>query len=177
VLVAAGIVIGLLVGGVVGVALVRTVGASGSTRRCATRQQLLEDAEREAETMRRDADRETIDAARCRAGSGAMRREAKVEAREEAVRLRAEIEAEIQERRSQVARTEERLQAPRRGARAPDPRALTARSGPCRPRGGLEGAPRRAEGREAARGARARASLRHDRRRGKAASASSAPRI
>ena len=40
-----------------------------------------------------------------------MRREARVEAREEAVRLRAEIEAEVQERRSQVARTEERLQA------------------------------------------------------------------
>jgi ribonuclease Y len=84
VLVAAGIVIGLAVGGVAGVLLVRSIGASRFDKALRTRQQLLEDAEREAE---------------------AMRREARVEAREEAVRLRAEIESELQERRSQVART------------------------------------------------------------------------
>jgi ribonuclease Y len=90
VLVAAGILIGLVAGGVLGAVVIRSIGASRFDKALRTRQQLLQDAEREAESMRR---------------------EARVEAREEAVRLRAEIEAEIQERRSQVARTEERLQA------------------------------------------------------------------
>jgi ribonucrease Y len=89
VLVAAGILIGLVAGAVVGALFVRSVGASRLDKALRTRQQLLQDAEREAE---------------------AMRREARVEAREEAVKLRAEIEAEVQERRSQVARTEERQQ-------------------------------------------------------------------
>jgi ribonuclease Y len=89
VLVAAGIVIGLVVGGVLGAVVIRSIGASRFDKALRTRQQLLDDAEREAE---------------------AMRREARVEAREEAVQLRAEIETEIQERRSQVARTEERIQ-------------------------------------------------------------------
>ena len=89
-LVAAGLLIGLVVGGIAGVLAIRSVGASRFDKALRTRQQLLQDAEREAE---------------------AMRREARVEAREEAVQLRAEIETEIQERRSQVARTEERLQA------------------------------------------------------------------
>jgi ribonuclease Y len=112
VLVAAGIVIGLVVGGVGGAALIRSVGASRFDKALRTRQQLLQDAEREAETTRRDAERETEAVRRdAEREAEAMRREAKVEAREEAVRLRAEIEAEIQERRSQVARTEERLQA------------------------------------------------------------------
>ncbi len=88
-LVAAGILIGLAVGGVLGVLGVRSVGASRFDKALRTRQQLLQDAEREAE---------------------AMRREARVEAREEAIRLRADIEVEVQERRSQVARLEERLQ-------------------------------------------------------------------
>src|ERR1043166_1774764 len=88
-LVAAGVLIGLIVGGAVGVLVVRSVGASRFDKALRTRQELLKDAEREAE---------------------AMRREARVEAREDAVRLRAEIEAEVQERRAQLARTEERLQ-------------------------------------------------------------------
>src|SRR6266536_1225174 len=90
VLVAVGIVIGLVVGGVLGALVIRSIGASQLDKALRTRQQLLQDAQREAETMRR---------------------EARIEAREEAVRLRAEIEAEVQERRGQVARTEERLQA------------------------------------------------------------------
>src|SRR5215468_5542805 len=89
-LVAAGVLIGLVIGGLVGVVVVRSVGASRFDKALRTRQELLTDAEREAE---------------------AMRREARVEAREDAVRLRAEIEAEVQERRSQIARAEERLQA------------------------------------------------------------------
>ncbi len=89
-LVAAGIVIGLVVGGVVGVLVVRTVGASRFDKAMRARQQLLQDAEREAE---------------------AMRREAHIEAREEAVKLRAQNDTEINERRTQVARAEERLQA------------------------------------------------------------------
>ena len=89
-LVAAGILIGLVVGGVVGAIAIRTIGASRFDKALRTRQQLLQDAEREAE---------------------AMRREARVEAREEAVKLRVGIEAEVQERRSQLARIEERAQA------------------------------------------------------------------
>ena len=89
-LVAAGILIGLVVGAVVGVVVVRSVGASRFDQALRTRQQLLQDAEREAE---------------------AMRREAHVEAREEAVKLRAQIDEEIQERRAQLARSEERLEA------------------------------------------------------------------
>src|SRR3954469_5546232 len=89
-LVALGVLVGLLVGAALGAIVIRTIGASRFDKALRTRQQLLQDAEREAE---------------------AMRREARIEAREEAVRLRAEIEAEVQERRNQVGRTEERLQA------------------------------------------------------------------
>jgi ribonuclease Y len=89
-LVAAGVLIGLVIGGLVGVVVVRSVGASRFDKALRTRQELLKDAEREAD---------------------AMRREARIEAREDAVRLRAEIEAEVQERRSQISRTEERLQS------------------------------------------------------------------
>ena len=89
-LVAAGILIGLVVGAVVGIVVIRSVGASRFDQALRTRQQLLQDAEREAE---------------------AMRREAHVEAREEAVRLRAQIDEEIQERRAQLARSEERIEA------------------------------------------------------------------
>jgi ribonuclease Y len=90
VLVAAGILIGLVVGGVLGVIVVRTVGASRFDKALRTRQHLLQDAEREAE---------------------AMRREAHVEAREEAVKLRADVDSEVSERRAQLARAEERLQS------------------------------------------------------------------
>src|SRR5215212_10099253 len=89
-LVALGLLIGLVVGGVLGALAIRTVGASRFDKALRTRQELLQDAEREAE---------------------AMRREARVEAREEAVKLRAEIDAENQERRAQLARIEERVEA------------------------------------------------------------------
>jgi ribonuclease Y len=89
-LVALGVLVGLLAGCVAGAIAIRTVGASRFDKALRTRQQLLEDAEREAE---------------------AMRREARVEAREDAVKLRSGIEAELQERRAQVERVEERIQA------------------------------------------------------------------
>src|SRR5215211_2258368 len=89
-LVALGLLIGLVVGGVLGAVAIRTVGASRFDKALRTRQELLQDAQREAE---------------------AMRREARVEAREEAVKLRAGIEAENQERRAQLARIEERVEA------------------------------------------------------------------
>jgi len=89
-LVAVGIVIGLVVGAAVGAFVIRSIGASRFDQALRTRQQLLQDAEREAE---------------------ALRREARVEAREEAVKLRAGIEAELHERRTQLARAEERMEA------------------------------------------------------------------
>src|SRR5438552_16669414 len=60
----------------------------GAARRM--RQQILADARREAE---------------------ALRREAQIEAREQAVRLRGELEGELSERRAQVVKNEERLNA------------------------------------------------------------------
>ena len=130
-LVAAGILIGLVVGGVLGVLLVRTVGASRFDKAMRTRQQLLQDAEREAE---------------------AMRREAHVEAREEAVKLRAENRrARSHERRAQLARAEERLQSRDEELERKLRRALAPRAGARRPRGRVQGTPRGAEGGEAAR--------------------------
>src|SRR5438105_2572255 len=89
-LVGVGILIGLVIGGVVGALAIRSIGASRFDKALRTRQQLLQDAEREAE---------------------ALRREAHIEAREEAVQLRAGIEAELHDRRTQLARAEERMQA------------------------------------------------------------------
>ena len=89
-LVALGLLIGLVVGGMLGAVAIRKVGASRFDKALRTRQQLLQDAEREAETMRR---------------------EARIEAREEAVKLRTGIEAENQERRAQLLRIEERVEA------------------------------------------------------------------
>jgi ribonuclease Y len=89
-LVAAGILVGLAVGA--GVALAAVAFRSGSRLGAARRmrQQILSDARREAE---------------------ALRREAQIEAREQAVRLRAELEEELSERRAQVVKSEERLNA------------------------------------------------------------------
>jgi ribonucrease Y len=89
-LVAIGIVIGLIVGALAGA---YAVGALGKSRLGAARQQrklLLEEADREAD---------------------ALRREAQISAREEAVRLRAEIDEEVAEHRARVVKVEERLLA------------------------------------------------------------------
>ena len=54
-LVAVGILIGLVVGGVVGAIAVRRIGTSRLHTALRTRQQLLQDAEREADAVRREA--------------------------------------------------------------------------------------------------------------------------
>src|SRR5262245_20478528 len=97
--VAIGIVIGLIVGGLVGAV---AVGGLGKSRLGAARQErklLLDDAERGAETVRREAERE----------ADTLRREAQISAREEAVKLRAEIDDEVAEHRARVVKVEERL--------------------------------------------------------------------
>jgi ribonuclease Y len=87
-LVVIGILIGVVVGGLAGAfisGLYRTSRLKAAQR---TRQHLLADAQREAD---------------------AVRREAQIEAREQAIKLRAEIEHEVQERRGQILKIEERL--------------------------------------------------------------------
>ena len=85
-----GIAIGLVVGLAVGAVAVGWFGASklGDAQR--KRQQLLSDAKREAE---------------------ALRREAEIYAREQSVQLRAQIEDELQDRRDQIVKIEERAVA------------------------------------------------------------------
>ena len=87
-LVAIGILIGLIVGGG---AVAIAIGGLGKSRLGAASQQrklMLEEAAREADTLRR---------------------EAQVSAREEAVRLRAEIDQEVAEHRSRIVKVEERV--------------------------------------------------------------------
>jgi ribonucrease Y len=85
-----GIAIGLVVGLVVGAVAVGWFGASKLGEAQRKRQQLLADAKREAETLRREAE---------------------IDAREQSVRLRAEIEEELQDRRDQIVKIEERAVA------------------------------------------------------------------
>src|SRR5881398_2905777 len=89
-LVAIGILIGLILGGL-GVDV--AIGVLGKSRLGAAEQQrklLVEEAEREADTLRR---------------------EAQISAREEAVRLRAEIDQEVAEHRARIVKVEERVLA------------------------------------------------------------------
>ena len=85
-----GIAIGLAVGLAVGAVTVGWFGASKLGEAQRKRQQLLSDAKREAETLRREAE---------------------IDAREQSVRLRAEIEEELQDRRDQIVKIEERAVA------------------------------------------------------------------
>jgi ribonucrease Y len=82
------VLIGIVVGGVASALGLRSL--SGTRLRSAeeTRRQLLADAERQVETRRREAE---------------------VEERERAVKLRAEIESEVQDRRVEIAKVEERV--------------------------------------------------------------------
>jgi ribonucrease Y len=88
------VVIGILIGLAVGVAAAALASRSlresklGAARR--EREQLLADARREVETIRR---------------------EAQIEAREQSVQLRTEIESELQDRRNQIVALEERVVA------------------------------------------------------------------
>src|SRR5215211_2745340 len=89
-LIVIGIVIGLIVGALAAVVAVRILGVTSMGAAQRDRRLLVEQAEREAESIRREAE---------------------VDAREEAVKLRSEIEQEVRERRAQLARVEERLHA------------------------------------------------------------------
>jgi ribonucrease Y len=80
-----GIVVGLVVGGLVG------------TRVLLSRRAAAAEAERE---------RATTDAVRA---AESIRREAQVEAREQALKLRADVEQELKDKRSEIAKVEERV--------------------------------------------------------------------
>src|SRR5262249_11861212 len=85
-----GIAIGIAVGAALALLAVSVFGTTGVSKARKIRDQLLDDARRE---------------------SDAVRREAQVEAREQAVRLRSEIDAELTDRRGQVLKIEERVLA------------------------------------------------------------------
>ena len=80
--------IGILVGALLAAALLHAFSRSRVRKATDERRRILADAEREAE---------------------ALRREAQVEAREQAVHLRSEIESEVQGRRIQIVKIEERV--------------------------------------------------------------------
>src|SRR5438552_14840583 len=89
-LIGIGIAIGIAGGVALALLAVSVFGTTGVTKARRIRDQLLEDARREAD---------------------AVRREAQVEAREQAVRLRSEIDSELTDRRAQVLKIEERVLA------------------------------------------------------------------
>ena len=82
------LLVGLGVGGVATAVWLRAASGSAVRRSEEERHRIVADAEREAETIRR---------------------EAHVEAREGAVRLRAEVESEVRDRRVEIAKVEERI--------------------------------------------------------------------
>ncbi len=85
-----GIAIGIAVGAALALLAVSVFGTTGVSKARRIRDQLLEDARRESE---------------------AVRREGQVEAREQAMRLRTEIDTELTDRRAQVMKIEERVLA------------------------------------------------------------------
>jgi ribonucrease Y len=90
VLIGIGVAIGVVAGVILTLLAVQVFGATGVGKARRVRRQLLDDAERDAE---------------------ALRREAELEAREQAVKLRAEIDAELSERRESAMKIEERVLA------------------------------------------------------------------
>ena len=89
-LIAIGVAAGALGGAILALLAVQVFGATGVGKARRVRRQLIEDAEREAE---------------------ALRRETQIEAREQAVKLRADIDAELADRRQAVVKIEERVLA------------------------------------------------------------------
>jgi len=85
-----GILIGLVAGGFGGAVAVGALGKSRLGAAQQQRKQLIDDAHREADTLRR---------------------EAQITAREEAVKLRAEIDSEVAEHRTRIVKVEERVLA------------------------------------------------------------------
>jgi ribonuclease Y len=90
VLIAIGVAAGALGGAILALLAVQVFGATGVGKARRVRRQLIEDAEREAE---------------------ALRRETQIEAREQAVKRRADIDAELADRRQAVVKIEERVLA------------------------------------------------------------------
>jgi len=90
VLIGIGVAVGIAVGLVLALVAVQVFGATGVGKARRLHRQLVEDAEREAE---------------------AVRREAQIESREQAVALRAEIDRELADRREAVLKIEERVLA------------------------------------------------------------------
>jgi len=90
VLIGIGVAIGIAGGVALALLAVQVFGATGVGKARRLRRQLIEDAEREAE---------------------ALRRETQIEAREQAVQLRAEIDTELADRRESVLKIEERVLA------------------------------------------------------------------
>lgn len=84
------VAIGIAAGAALALLAVQVFGATGVGKARRVRRQLIDDAEREAE---------------------AVRREAQIEAREQAVQLRAQIDAELADRRGSVLKIEERVLA------------------------------------------------------------------
>ena len=89
-LIAIGVAIGIAAGVALALLAVQVFGAPGVGKARRLQRQLLDDAERDAE---------------------AVRREAELEAREQAVKLRGEIDAELSDRREAVLKIEERVLA------------------------------------------------------------------
>ena len=98
--------IGILVGAVAASIVLLTWSRSRVSTARGERERLLADAEREAE---------------------AVRREAQVDAREQAVALRSEIEREVQDRRVEIAKIEERV-LPRSSRSTPGSPSSSARN-------------------------------------------------
>jgi ribonucrease Y len=90
VLIGIAVAIGIAAGVALALLAVQVFGATGVGKARRVRKQLLDDAAREAE---------------------AVRREAQIEAREQAVQLRAQIDAELADRRGSVLKIEERVLA------------------------------------------------------------------
>jgi ribonuclease Y len=83
-----GVAVGILAGAALALLAVTVFGTTSVGKARRIRRQLIDDAEREAE---------------------AIRRESQIESREQAVKLRADIDAELSERRQQVVKIEERV--------------------------------------------------------------------
>jgi ribonucrease Y len=90
VLIGIGVAVGIAAGVALTLVAVQVFGATGVGKARRIRRQLLEDAERDAE---------------------ALRREAELAAREQALKLRAEIDSELSDRRESVLKIEERVLA------------------------------------------------------------------
>ena len=144
-LVVAGIAIGILVGALAAVVAIVLLEKSrlGELRR--RRAQLINEAEREAESLRR---------------------EAQIETRERELTLRSAIEEEVRGRRARAGADGGADRVARAGARPQADGALAARAGRGRPRGGLEAAARGAQAGEGAGAEGARADRADDAARG-----------